>query len=255
MGPDALAKLNSLRDLREKINAKELLSSGIVTTGLAELDRCLPDGGLRRGAVHEWIGVACWSPQPCCSWSPPLTLLAQVAQRVSSDREGLVVWVGAHVWPYPRSLGTPVLRRSLFVRAPDLDSRLWVSELALRCGAAAAVIADGSGFDRAATQRLQLAAEAGGEGSVCLLARSPDERAVLSAAATRWWVRSEPSDRTGPRWTVELLRCKGTRPAPDAMRPWMVEHDWSEGHLAVLSDVGSGSGQEEDASILQVRTA
>lgn len=66
-------------------------------------------GGLVRGALHEWFGVA---PAGEC-WSPPLFLLTHLARQASIDAHHRgapdhVVWIGQNVWPYPRALSHPV---------------------------------------------------------------------------------------------------------------------------------------------------
>jgi protein ImuA len=120
---------------------------------------------------------------------------------------------------------------------------LWATDLALRSRAAALVIADGSGFDLAATRRLQLAAEAGD--GLCLLARPPWEQRELSAAATRWLVSCAPPQSTNQRWTVQLLRCKGQQPASNLQRVWILEQDHATGALRVAADVLDRSGEAE----------
>jgi hypothetical protein len=87
-----------------------------------------------------------------------------------------------------------------------LAARLWAIDLALRCPGVDVVVADASGLDMAATRRLQLSAEAGG--ALGLLARPEEELTELSAAATRWLVREQPSPGSNPRWQIQLLRCK-----------------------------------------------
>ncbi|MFO0874641.1 MAG: hypothetical protein U0575_11820 [Phycisphaerales bacterium] len=91
--------------------------------------------------------------------------------------------------------------------AHEPDARLWAIDLALRCTGVALVVADGRGLDMAATRRLQLAAEAGQ--TVGLLARAPDERATLSAAATRWLVRPAGLHPPLPRPTASISQPSG----------------------------------------------
>ncbi len=192
------------------------------------------------------------APEP---WTPPVSLLVHVAHQVVSGSGGAgqptgpVLWIGERVWPYGRALvragpgGARLLARSLFVaisgsravnpaaargrdepaRDGDVGARLWALDLALRCRAVAAVVADGSGFSMAASRRLQVAAEAGQ--AFVLLARPPEELDVLSAAGVRFvvtHVRQEPGelgapgDAATPRtrgpaatWSLALRRAKG----------------------------------------------
>jgi hypothetical protein len=149
-----------------------------------------------------------------------LVHLSIQALKSAEISQGRLVWVGQAVWPCVFALastddGYRAVDRSLFVRVMRPDERLWATDLALRSGAAAAVIADGSGLNLAGTRRLQLASEAGG--ALCLLARPPWEQSLLSAASTRWLVRFCSSSVATRRWTVELLRCKGMQPAAESM--------------------------------------
>jgi hypothetical protein len=212
--------------------------------------------------VHEWLGMHEASENQKGEakgngargegrgvWSPCVTMLLGIAHGMTttSAGSGRAVWVGEAVWPYAGSVKNHAqgagggnapgvrLERCLFVRAPRGADRLWATDLALRSRAAAVVIADGRGFDLAATRRLQLAAEAGG--AVCLLARPPWERSVLTAAGTRWLVSWAPSPTMKRRWTVELLRCKGMRPTPRAVGAWTLERDDAAGAVRLVADV------------------
>jgi protein ImuA len=177
------------------------------------------------------------------------------------------------VWPYPRLLvgkgdagasGSALtkgerllLERSIFVAPPDDGARLWSIDLALRCAAVAAVIADGRRLTMAATRRLQLAAEAGG--ALALLARPAAELSQLSAAATRWQVTTVPG-RARPCWSIELLRWKGRATGfagPAGMRRWQLEWDHAKGVVTSLPAVADrpGAAPVETARGLARRTA
>jgi len=185
---------------------------------------------VQSGAIHDWIAA-----HPVCgriagSHHAPLAVLVGVARSTANNQPGAerVVWVGRRCWPYPpalvsRSGDHRLLERSVFVDPPTRDERLWAIDVALRSSAASVVIADGAGLTMASSRRLQLAAEAGA--TVGLLARPPNERGELSAAATRWLVSPgpvDPVDPTTPTWTVELLRRKGLRPIAEDARRWAV---------------------------------
>lgn len=209
------------------------------------------------------------------AWAPPLAVLIDVARSAAHTACGAAVWIGDRVCPYGRALAEPapiacprdagrahslndagraqslrdaqqahqsrdLLARSVFVRATSAADRLWSCEVALRSGAACAVIADGSGFDLAATRRLQLAAEAGG--TPCLLARPDRELSVRSAAMTRWVVRWAASEHAARRWSVELVRCKGLRRASELGRPLILEQDHATGVVRLVADILHGSG-------------
>ncbi|MEZ6243380.1 MAG: hypothetical protein R3B57_10085 [Phycisphaerales bacterium] len=200
-------------------------------------------GGLRRGAVHEWLTG---DPDPSGGhwWGPPLGVLIHAAGRaLREDAAGRrAVWVGRRVWPHPRAVrAAALLERSVFVAPRGDAERLWAIDLALRCAGVAVVVADGSGLGMGESRRLQLAAGAGG--GVCLLARPWWERREVSAAWTRWRVAPAPSDWTDPRWTVELLRCKGVRPAPEDARRWAVRREHETGDVRVAADAPDRPGE------------
>ncbi len=187
---------------------------------------------LERGGVHEWFGVAC-----------PAVILAGLAGRAGRDGAGgsvgggAVVWIGRACWAHPAWLGGAAVERSVFVDPPGDAERLWAIDQALRTRGVACVIADARRLDMAGSRRLQLAAEAGG--ALGLLVRPPDEERALSAARTRWRVGPAPNPDARwfpePRWTVELLRCKGLRPATDARR-WVVQLNHDTGDVTLVPD-------------------
>lgn len=238
-----MARAGAIAALRERIGCIEHgrrgEAGGALATGWDAIDACLPGGGLRRGAVHEWLLQSGGSR----GWSAPLLALAHLARRAvdAYEEARCVCWIGRAVWPYGSALATEsdrgLLDRSLFLDpATDVD-RLWAIDLALQSDAVAAVVADGSRLIHKATRRLQLAAEAGD--TIGLLARPPNDRRQLSAAATRWIVTPLPSDGFAPRWSVELVRCKGSQPQAHQRR-WILEL-CNAGRLGVSSHVADRS--------------
>ena len=209
--------------LAERIGALEGRGQAVtdrpihIATGWTAIDTAL-GGGIAPAGLHEWWGAL---PEVRAvlvqlAWN---TLLHDDRHRVGAHRH--VVWVGREAWPSADALvrglrapiagmfGQPVQRtwpdarlhdRSLLVDVPahDPGARLWAIEQAVRCPGVCAVIADGRGFDLAATRRLQLAAS-----DTCLLSmrgaehRRGARRGVLTACATRWMVeRAERTART-----------------------------------------------------------
>lgn len=189
---------------------------------------------LAAGVLHEWFAASESGPR----WVPPLCVMGHLAARAAAMAPGReVVWIGRRCWPYIRALAVlGLLNRSLFVDPPDAGSRFASIELALRCPAVAAVVAEAQGMSMAVSRRLQLAAADGGVPA--LLARPEQELSHLSAAAGRWRVQRVPASR--PRWTVHLLRCKGMQPIPGAPRSWTVEWDHAKGALALPPDLADG---------------
>ncbi len=211
-------KAKRLTQLREAIAAIEHRCGGGDQPGLSA-SASGDDALTMPPGVHEWFGL---SDAP--RWIPPLGILLYLARRSLRAAGGgrtEVVWIGRRCWPFLQGLAPDdrgvLLRQSIFIDPPDDMSRLWAIDLAARCPAVAAVVADGSRLDMAATRRLQLAAESGS--ALVLCARPPGEIDHLSAATTRWRVRCASSADKIPRWNVELLRCKGM--LPDGQ--WTVE--------------------------------
>ena len=265
----SIPELAELRRICESPHACSQPQALILKTGLG-LDADLPGRGLPFGRVHEWLGLLPPSteapsqhkPTRNNTWSPPLSLLIQLAHAALGEAENTqsrIVWIarpgatGCSLRPYPPALGAgspdgaprrrDLIASSLFVSASSPSQRLWATDLALRSRAAIAVIADASGFDLGATRRLQLAAEA--SGVLCLITRPAHEQSVLSASTTRWLVRTCPSSTSARRWTVSLLRCKGVQPAPGAPRLWTLERDHATRAFAVVPHLRDRSHQAQ----------
>lgn len=224
-------------------------------TGWAAADAVLGSAGLARGAVHEWLGVETRTPGEASTpearpprrrdWIPPISVLIHLARRALAEdpvEERWLIWIGRRIQPYPRALadsiggggdgggggeseeGASPLARSLFVDPPTAADRVWAADLALRCGAASCVVLDASGLPMAESRRLQLAAASGD--ALALLARPAWEAGRLSAARTRWLVRTaSEGGRCVPSWSIELLRLKGVRSPMDAHSCTMTTHD------------------------------
>ncbi len=227
-------------------------------TGWPLIDSVLPCGGLASGALHEWCAGTTGADNNArrrrsgdgWRWTPPLSIAAHLAGRGAPDRGPLsVCWIGRRVWPSRAALeAAGVLARSVFIDAPRVNERLWACETLLRCGAPIVVVLDGSGMDLTMTRRVQLAANngAGGAGGLALSLRPARELQTPSAAATRWLITPRVTDMAHPRWSVELVRCKGPQPTTGAPRRWAVEQRIDGTGLVCVSDgLGDGSGASE----------
>lgn len=254
-----------LKDLSESIRIAEGRGGrGTARDGLETGWEGMPL--LERGAIHEWVGLAAAGealPQRTRragdDWTPPCGVLIHLAQRAmggGGGRRGVAVWVGRRLHPYAVAAGG--VDGWLLVDPPDAASRLWAIDLALRSPGVAAVVADASGLDMAASRRLQLAAEAGsraGGGGIGLLARPAWEAGRISAAATRWLVRPAPSEGRLPRWSIQLLRARGALAAGGAFEPIVVEWSRASCRVVVPAAVVHGPGPAPAAPGLALRTA
>ena len=213
-------------ELRERVAAVVHRPVRRVATGWPEIDAVL-GGGLDADALHEWIGddggidVAPCGVLVALAWR----MMAMTDPAAARHGAGLVVWVGRWVWPSVRSLvgrdgSRALIARSLWVDPDGADARAWAFEQALRCDGVAMSVVDGTGFSRALSRRLQLAADRSAvmcaEGTrarppaLACMARPWRERDALGSASTRWMVEPAASDAgdESPRWTVRLHRAR-----------------------------------------------
>ena len=214
-------------ELRDRVAALVHRPVRRILTGWPGIDAAL-GGGLDADAVHEWIGddgglgIAPRGALIALAWR----MVAMAEPAAARHGAGLVVWIGRWVWPSVRSLvgrdgSRELLARSLWVDPDDADARAWAFEQALRCDGVSMGVVDGSGFSRAVSRRLQLAADR--SAAVCAegtRARPPAlacvvrpwrERDALGSASTRWIVAPAQPDahHDCPRWTVRLMRARG----------------------------------------------
>lgn len=207
-------------------------SSRCIATGWQQVDAAL-GGGLARCGLHEWWHDDDYPHTRCAPMQAFIHLAWQALlhdERHQPCMARRIVWVGRAVWPCAEALvrgmrvgvhamfgqrcprlwpDARLVRQSLLVddgarTAFDATgARLWAIEQAVRCPGVCAVIADGAGFDLAATRRLQLAAA----DALLLVARPHGRSSTLSAASTRWRVRTEPSGAL-PASLAELLAAR-----------------------------------------------
>jgi protein ImuA len=171
------------------------------------IDRHLPDGGLARGALHEVLAADPGAAIGFC---------ALVLGRL----ERPVLWIAPEAdaaWPAGLHRLGLCASRLILARYRRPAEGLWAMEEALRSpGLGGAVLVAGR-VDLIAARRLQLAAEA--TGNLGLLLRPAAEAAGPTSAVTRWHAASLPDPAAEPHWQLDLLRCRGGRPAP-----WRVRH-------------------------------
>ena len=228
--------LQYLRDEVARIERGGLAEGGedgVLPLGVAEIDRALGEGGLRRGALHEISGAAA-------------TGFAAVIAGRAARRGGSVLWCGAGRGGgglYPPGLAMLGFdpARLLLVDCRNERELLAAAEEGLRNAGLAALLLEASrALDMTAARRLQLAAETGGvlglllhPGASISGAMAPDMLAP-SPAVSRWWASHAPAGPGGGfRWRLELLRCR-----VGGAGEWMV--DWNEKthRLALVSPAG-----------------
>lgn len=234
----------AVRQLAERLRVIETSSrhsSARVQTGWQEIDAALADGGLRCGAIHEFCGVG-GDRLRGDAWVPPLLILLHLARRALGERAGgpgWSVWIGRRVWVHGHAAiaGLGRIDRALWVDAPERGARSWAVEAALRCPGVV-VVADGSGFDAAASRRLQLAAAS--SGTLALMARPAHELKQISFASTRWAVETQATGTLANRWGLRLSRQAGLDRVD--MQRWGIERACDGGLVCSSPDLGDRPG-------------
>jgi len=239
--------------------------AGVLPLGLDVLDQALPGGGLDLGALHEIVEA---SEGDGAATGFALHLIARrLRQKGMEGRPAL--WCAPEVDLYAPGLAGFGLdpARLVIVRARRRTEILWVLEEALRCRGLAAVLGEVPGADLASSRRLQLAAAGGGFGLLLHRREATSVRATgpsptsPSAATTRWQVASVPGGAGPagvkpmgglpgpPRWRLDLLRCRGGRPAA-----WLVDGHFREdgngatGGFALAAAIRDGTARPGTAS-------
>ncbi len=180
------------------------------------IDCWMPYGGLSTGCIHEMKGAGIASV---------LAFSSILAARIAGDR-GNIVYIAPDRSLYPVGLLNYEVRldRLLHIRVRRTQDLAWAAMEALRCAQVSAVLAVLSGMDLTSSRRLQLAAETNGTTGFFL---GNAVSAPIASPITRWKVSPVGKDARKfeePAWTIELLYCRGGRPAS-----WIV--NWHNGKL------------------------
>lgn len=173
-----------------------------LSSGWTPLDDILPDRGIRRGALIEWLSAG--------AGSGGATLALGSAVEACRDGGALVVF-DPDGWFYPPAAARfgVELERLVVVQPASAADAAWALDQALRCPGVAAALAWPERLDARDFRRLQLAAESAG--TVGLLVRPAAVRHEPSWADVRWLIEPRPGagDADRRRLRVHLLRCRG----------------------------------------------
>lgn len=190
----------------ERIEAER--DSRVISTGCQSLDVILPEGGLRRGTLVDWISGS--------GQGGGAATLALLAMKGCHDRGWLVVIDGQGDFYPAAAMGLGVgPERVLVLRPRDRREWLWSVEQVLRSPAITGMLTWAERIDDRAFRRWQLAGEVGG--GIGMLVRPERARREPSWAATRLEVTSLVSERidegeagrqseAGRRWNVRVVR-------------------------------------------------
>src|SRR5437764_6189653 len=147
-----------LSALRERIRQIETPARhGLLPFGVPAIDRALPGGGLRLGAVHEILGAAGDEEDGAAGAGFAAGILARLGT-------GPVLWCLKQPDLYGPGLAAHGLdpARLVLVIARRDDEILWAVEEGLRTAGLAAVVAEIGRLPMVAGRRLQLAVERSG---------------------------------------------------------------------------------------------
>jgi protein ImuA len=234
-----------VEELRERIQRLEggvARRRAVLSFGVKEIDRRLPDGGLALGALHEVAGGGNGAVDGAAA--------ALFAAGIAARTRGQVLWCVTRKDLFAPALAQAGLSpdRVIYVEASDEKSVLACFEEGLRHGGLGAVVAEVARLSMTASRRLQLAAE--GSGSIGIRRwRRQTEAADFgqpTASVTRWRVSvlpSTPLPVSGvgrARWHVELIRCRAGESAD-----FELESCDAKGRLALPSDLVDGSSEKE----------
>lgn len=233
---DALKKKRTAEALRRAIREIEEARSPDqphLPLGIPEIDRALPDGGLRLGCIHEVSGDEAATglcaallarAHAACGRSPSRNSTGGAFRPAAfGSRAGTLLWLARGDDLYAPGLvrfGIGAGQLLVVSGVRRQDDMLWAMEEALRCRAITGVVAETGEICLAAGRRLMLAAEGTGVLGLVLSRRARGHGAAVrgrGAAVSRWRATAVPgrhgdSGGTAPRWRVRLLYCRSGRP-------------------------------------------
>ena len=213
--------------------------------GIEAIDKVLPTGGIRLGALHDAASAG-----PDTEHAAAATLFAA---GILARLDGPILWVLRQADLFAPGLAGAGLQPDRVVFAEAGKAVLAVMEEGLRHRGLAAVVAEHTGrLTLVASRRLQLAAEQAGILAI-LIRRSPSfDDPVLnqpSAAVTSWRITALASPPALPhapdtpglgraRWRLDLTRCRGGEPGS-----WIVEACDATGRLGLVSELSDRSSR------------
>ena len=171
-----------------------------LSTGSPDLDRLLPERGLRRGWLVEYLAA-----QPGCGAGA--LALAAAWQACSEGRSLVVMDRGRQFYPPAAAAWGIDLDRLLIIQPASEAEELWAMDQALRCTGVGAVWSPCSRLAVHDFRRLQLAAECGD--TLGVLIRPARVRGQPTWSEIQWLV--EPAAGSPhPHWRlrVELVRSR-----------------------------------------------
>jgi len=191
---------------------------GVLPLGVPEIDEILPQRGLPLACVHEVASAD----------GAGLGFVLALLRRLRSPLPVLWCLRAPELYgPGLAALGFDP-RRLILAKTRGKADLLWAMEEGLRCPKLAAAVAETGTLGGREQRRLQLAAEAGGVTGFVLRGESGAKTGAFFA--TSWRLSCAPAGDAGPRWNLELSRCRG-----GANGSWLVEWNHETGDLSLAA--------------------
>jgi protein ImuA len=245
-----LSGATSLHELRTRIGRIERAERGnprqVMPFGFPPIDSVLPGRGLALAALHEAAGAG-----PDVEHGAAAALLIG---GILARLQGTVLWVMQQPDLFAPGLAGVGLHPDRLILVSAGKEVLPVMEEGLRLSGLTAVVGEVAGrLTLAASRRLQLAAEDGGQLAFVLRRSRRFDDPVLeepTASVTRWRVAALPTPPPLPdspdtpglgpaRWRLELRRCRGGEAGS-----WIVEACDAQGRLGLPAEFRDRPAEE-----------
>ena len=181
----------------ENVRGPQPLST--LSTGWSASDKLLPENGLRRGCLVEWLAAEPGSGAGTLA-------LAAAREAIREGGPLVVVESRGEFYPPAAALAGIEVPQLIVVRVRSAQDEIWAVDQALRCPAVGSVVCWTEALDQRGRRRWQLSAEAGA--GLGLLVCPERVRHEACWAELRLLVEPLVSAQ-GRRVRVEVLRCRG----------------------------------------------
>jgi protein ImuA len=255
--------------LRQRAPSCSSAAAPVVPFHIDAIDRALPAGGLRTGAIHEWFTE---DPHGNTIFSahryPPATLTSMLAGNLIGALSGktsekvrfdkFLLWIGEWCWPAPFLLQNilsqysseqSLLAKCLFLNPQGEKALLESVDAALRSPAVAVVVADLPRLSFPVSRRFALSCAK--NNTLGLFVRNIREVTFSTAAETKWKISPYPSPEPLVSWRIHLLKSKGHQAE---QKRWIVTLDDSTEQWQLEEPCRDLQRSSTNSSIAQVRS-
>ena len=194
--------LESLREQVRRIETAGRPAGQSVSLGCPGLDALLPQRGIARGTIHEWLSPGGGSGAPYRDGNGA-EILSLIAAREACHSGGALVVIDSTCCFYPpaAALWGIGLENTIVIRPADQRDAAWAIDQALRCSAVAAVWGYLDWIGERWLRRFQLSAEQ--SGCLGLFVRPISVARRVTWSESQWLCRGlSRRVSTGPRGTI-----------------------------------------------------